>query len=204
MNGEQVVLAIPREDALGDETFAPWPLAGEILARAAARMRWVPREEAEAADDLVQLIPCTTVTDHAGRRHVFQRVERGRSDLRGRASLLIGGHIDLESSGGSRLDLLIAWTLFRETMEELEAAHPDRVTRVGLIADPHGPDQGRHLAVAHESAFTGPLRPRPGDEFKKRSGWEDQAGLERLADRMDPWSKTLLERRILRPGDRGQ
>ena len=204
MNGEQMVLAFPREDALGTETFAPWPLAGEILTRMAARMRWTPREEAETADDLVQLIPCTTVTDHTGRHHVFQRVERGRSDLRGRASLLIGGHIDLESNGGSRLDLLIAWTLFRETMEELEAARPDRVTKVGLIADPHGPDQGRHLAVAHESAFTGPLRPRPGDEFEKQSSWEDRAGLERLADGMDPWSKILLARHILPAGFRSR
>ena len=90
MSGEQTVLAFPREEGMGTGTFAPWPLAGEILARMAARMRWVPREEAEASDGLIQLIPCTTVMDHAGRHHVFQRVERGRSDLRGRASLLIG------------------------------------------------------------------------------------------------------------------
>ena len=85
-------------------------------------------------------------------------------------------------------------------MEELEATHPDRVTRVGLIADPRGPDGGRHLAAVHESVFTGPLRPRPGGEFKKRSAWEDRAGLERLADRMDPWSKILLTRHILPAG----
>ena len=193
MSAEQLLLTFPRDQVPEVRGFVHWREAGPVMERIARNMTWVTREEAERSDLLIQPIPCTVVRDPGGRYHAFGRIRKTRRDLQDRITLVVGGHVEMEGAGTRNLELALAMTLRREMEEELDAAPPDRVTRLGLVSDRSGPDGGRHLAVLHEAVITGPVSPRPGGEFRTRGNPGPLCPMEisKLAARMDPWSRAI-------------
>lgn len=103
------VLVFPREAVLTLGPFTPWVSAGLLLDGVGSGLRWVTRYEAENSSSLVQPILCAFVSDGRERYLLLRRGPDGREDLRGRLSLVVGGHVDYEE-GSQRLLLLSPWS----------------------------------------------------------------------------------------------
>lgn len=195
MTGEQTVLCLPRICIANRERFTPWRAAVAMIREAAAEMKWLPRREAEAADDFVQPIPCTIVLGEGDGYHVFRRIPQGRPDLRGRVSLVVGGHIDW-SDDDYDIFSLVRSTLLREIAEELGIEQAETVKPVGLVVDFSSPQASRHIAIVHEVTIAGRATPRATEEFSVRSKYVRQLYSEQelfaMRDRFDPWSRIVF------------
>lgn len=205
---DQRVLCLPRAYLDDLVCFTPWETADWLFQVAQSEMRWLPRDEAEASEDFVQPIPCALVLGAHERHyvgyHVFPRVNEGRSDLRKRLSLIIGGHIDWD---GDKIDFpeLIKATLTRELQEELDAEQISPAKPIGLVVDHTSIESSRHIGLVHEVLMAGPVRPTAPEEFSARSKYAGQLwSVEELLSqltrrtkrlelkRLDPWSSIIF------------
>ena len=117
-----------------------------------------------------------------------------------RLSLIVGGHIDEEPGPISFMDMLAA-NLKRELEEELAMppgngpAQPEAV-----MIDNLSVDASRHVAFLHGMITHGTVRPRPGDEFNRRSNLSGRfmtpSELTARIGEFDPWSRMLIRERI--------
>ena len=159
-------------------------------------MTWLPRSEAEISETLVQPIPCTLVVNEAHLYHVFRRVKEGRSDLRKRISLVIGGHIDQGVEAGDFYSLAMA-TLMREIDEELKVGFISSTAKpIGLVVDRSSSESSRHVALVYEIAVTGQVKPKATEEFSMRSKYDGKPctpnellGIRKI---FDPWSQIIF------------
>ena len=203
MTKEQVVLCLPRMCIADSERFTPWHTAVEKIRAAAEDMTWLPRHEAEAADHLIQPIPCAVVLGEEHTYHVFRRIADGRPDLRKRISLVIGGHIDW-SEGDRDILSLVRSTLMREISEELGIDVPVTATPVGLVVDFSSTQASRHIGIVHEVVIAGRATPRATEEFSVRSRYVRRLysaeELFTIRDHFDPWSRIVFGDYV-RPSD---
>ena len=195
MTEEQTVLCLPRRCIADRERFTPWSAAAALIRTAAVDMMWLPRHEAEAADDLIQPIPCAVVLGEKHRYHVFRRVAEGRSDLRKRVSLVVGGHIDWTESDRDIFSLVRS-TLIREITEELGVEPPETATPVGLVVDFSSTQTSRHIGIVHEVMIGRRATPRATEEFSVRSKYVRQLHSEQelfaIRHDFDPWSRIIF------------
>ena len=203
MTEKQSVLCLPRMCISARDRFTPWRAAAEIIRSAAEDMTWLPRSEAEAADDLVQPIPCTVVLGQGRGYHVFRRIPEGRPDLRRRASLVVGGHIDWSEDDHDILSLVRS-TLMREITEELGIEPPESAKPLGLVIDFSSDQASRHIGIVHEVTIAGRATPRATEEFSVRSKYARQLYSEQdlfaIRDDFDPWSRIIFGDYV-RPSD---
>ena len=158
-------------------------------------MTWIPRHEAEKSKDLIQPIPCALVLDVNQEYYVFRRIKDGRADLRGRISLLVGGHIDWAVEDREVSSLIMA-TLMREIKEELGMEPASSAKPIGVVIDFSSVQSSRHIGIVHEVVVAGAMRPKAPEEFSTRSQHIGQVYTPRtlspLRKKLDPWSMIIF------------
>ena len=203
MTDEQIVLCLPRMCIADRQRFTPWHQAEAVIHAAAAHMRWLPRHEAEAADDLIQPIPCAVVLGEGHGYHVFRRIAEGRADLRRRISLVVGGHIDW-TEGDNDILSLVRSTLLRELTEELGIDPPETARPIGIVVDFSSTQASRHIGIVHEVVIDGRATPRATEEFSIRSKYvrklHSAQELVSIRKHLDPWSRIIFGDYV-RPSD---
>ena len=192
----QSVLCFPRSYIARCKRFTQWSVAREVFHAAQKSMTWLPRNEAEASDILVQPIPCALVINEAHLYHAFRRISDGRADLRKRISLVIGGHIDQDIEKGDFYSLAAA-TLIRELNEELKFEYlSSDVEPVGLVVDHSSLESSRHVALVYEVVVTGRIRARATEEFSMHSKYDGRpctpSELQDMRKVLDPWSLIIF------------
>ena len=197
------MLCLPRMCIANRERFTPWRAAAGMIREAAAGMKWLPRHEAETADDLVQPIPCAIVIGEKHYYHVFRRIAEGRPDLRKRVSLVVGGHID-ESESERDIFSLVSSTLKREITEELGIQPPEKTKPIGMVVDFSSTQASRHIGIVHEVEIEGRATPQATEEFSVRSKYVRQLyssqDLFNIRTEFDPWSRIIFGN-YLRPSN---
>ncbi len=191
------ILVVPRSLFESRDWFTPWKKLGGALSQLERAAAWRLRDEAEAATDWIQPIPCALIRNREGRYCVLRRTRETRSDLRSRISLLVGGHVHRMSGEMNLLDVLIE-TLRRELNEEVGLTDPGKVRPVGLIVDSTSALASKHAAFVFEVGATkGDMRTRALEEFSRRSKFNleflSAEQLRRFHSEFDPWSRLLFE-----------
>ena len=196
------VLVFPREIFGSIFSLLPWNSIQSYLDEIERSFSWLSRSEAELSDDVVQAIPCVVVRDNADRYCVFRRIREGRSDLRGRLSLIVGGHID-DTSDRDCFQTAMSFNLSREIGEEIGIRPKEPPRPVGVIIDGSSIVASRHVAFLHEMAAD-EVSPSAPEEFTKRSKYTGefmsayQLGSRR--DEFDPWSRLVIEEYVCPEG----
>lgn len=188
------ILSIPRDSIAYCDRFTPWELADEIMQSAEETMTWIPREEVEQSADWIQLIPCAIILDEHRQYRVFRRASQGRSDLKSRISLIVGGHIDTGTNYSS-LHSLVRTTLEREVHEELRIISLSDIKPIGLVLDSTSVVASSHLGVVHEVVVKGHAKAIATEEFSASSRYNGRLysanGLSKWLNEFDPWSSIV-------------
>lgn len=203
--GDQI-LVVPRSLLESQHWFTPWMKLGATLSRLQRATGWCVREEAEAAADWVQPIPCAVIRNSEGQYCVLRRIKETRSDLRSKISLLVGGHVHRLSTEKSLSEMLID-TLRRELEEEVGLPAPDVVQPIGLVIDSTSMLTSRHAAFVFEvAAAKADMKTLAHEEFSRRSKFNLQffsaRKLQRFHSEFDPWSRLIYEEYISPRGNR--
>jgi predicted NUDIX family phosphoesterase len=145
------------------------------------------RVRADVEDDpsFQQLIPYVVVLDR-GRVFLMRRLRTGGDTrLHDRYSIGVGGHIGPEDGG-------LEGGLVREWTEELVADWAPDFRFVGLLNDDTDPVGAVHLGVVYTVEAAG--RPIAVRETHKLEGrWATLAEADALGDRLETWSRLVLE-----------
>ena len=195
MSCQNPILSIPRECIAGYSRFIPWAMADEILNSAEENMAWIPRDEVEQSADWVQLIPCAIILNEHRQYRVFRRASQGRSDLKSRISMIVGGHIDDMDNDSLRLSSLVRGTLEREIHEELRLDSVSGIKPIGLVMDLSSVVASSHLGVVHEVVVKGHAKAIATEEFSAKSRYNGRLysaqGLSTWLNTFDPWSSIV-------------
>ena len=161
------ILVIPRSIFGGYFSLVPWKIVLSKLNEIEQTRSWLPRREAEQSIEWVQPIPCAFIKNLEGHYCVLRRVMNTRADLKGRTSLLVGGHID-QIHGLMPFEELLKKTLLRELEEEVGITSQIEPRPVGVIVDNSSVIASRHIAIVHE-VIADKIVPNAPEEFSKRS-----------------------------------
>src|SRR5262249_31186008 len=153
-----------------------------------ARLRFLPRAEAEEDPSFKQLIPYL-VLRHGGQVFYYRRRGGGESRLLRKRSIGLGGHVT--DADGPVAEAYRAG-LLRELTEEVELAGGYRERCVGLINDDGTPVGQVHLGIVHVLDLDGDgvcLR----EEALAEAGFATVAELRADLAAFETWSRFLLE-----------
>ena len=200
----QEILVFPRQCISTSDRFVPEPRMHRIVECIQKNFSWVPREEAERSEDVMQPIPCALIRNHSPEYLVLRRVRETRADLRERISLISGGHVDRpvgdeDSAVAGSIPSLLLTTLKRELDEELgvRGVPESGIEPVGLVIDPSSVAASRHVAFVYEAVVVEEVRAQAPEEFSlgsKLNGVRYTAkALSGFHKRFDPWSMILFE-----------
>lgn len=193
---------------LAPDAFNKVPIAieGQILDAHSFR----EREEAETNFDFKQVIPYIVVTNDGFYDAAKQRItpsdtlylvsqrtsQQQEKRLHNKFSLGQGGHInELDFAGGGSP---IANGLRREIEEEFKLHTILDFAPIGIIND-NSNDVGKvHLGLIYQLR-TGNLAFEVAEKGKHTAGWQGKEGLETLYDKMENWSKIVMDHVIRAP-----
>ena len=165
---------------------------------------WLPRDEAERSEDVMQPIPCALIRSRSSEYLVLRRVRETRSDLRERISLISGGHVDRPAGDENSvvdqpITSLLLTTLRRELDEELGVRDvaESEIVPVGLVIDHTSVAASRHVAFVYEAVIVEEVKPQAPEEFSLRSQLNGvrytAKALSEFHKSFDPWSTILFE-----------
>ncbi|MBX7104635.1 MAG: phosphoesterase [Gemmataceae bacterium] len=192
MMADEQVLGVPlaRLEALGRFTGLTtdvaryWPALLDP-----EHLSFRPRSECETDPSWLQLIPYA-VLECGGRVFHYTRGSKGgEARLHALRSVGIGGHINPTDTGSK--DSYRAG-LERELAEEVELPRVVAERVAGLVYDPATPVGAVHLGVIHVLNLAGDTV-RPLDPALALPGMATRAELLAEADRLESWSRLLLE-----------
>ncbi len=194
----QEVLVVPKH-LFGhyDVCFVPWlNFEGELNLLEQA-FQWMPRELAERSVDWVQPIPVALLRDKQQRYCILRRTRKTRRDLRGRLTLVIGGHME-RSAGLGGFKNLLETTLRHELHEEVGLPKIRRpINPIGIVIDPVSVESSRHVAFVFEVTVDEVIVVGAPEEFASRSKYNTEfMTIDELAGfhgKFDPWSTLILE-----------
>jgi predicted NUDIX family phosphoesterase len=154
----------------------------------------VPRHVAEQEPSMTQAVAYATL--RAGEEFVcLQRRSGNRKELRGRRTIVFGGHVNPEERDGLHG---LKRCLMRELDEEF-GLEVDDTRFVGILADPTSQVGRQHLGFMFEAHIDGPLlldRRLDNGEYGLLPGGRSLSDLTTLLlmDRgeFDPWSRLVL------------
>lgn len=201
--GRELVLVVPREQALPDGSWHGLKLGGvpELLRVVDHWGEFRPRSSVESEPEWQQVIPHLVVRD--GPRILTMRRLRAGSEprLRGQVTLGVGGHIN--ASDGDRE---LAWRAgcLREWGEEVVCDQDLAGRAVGLLKDDAGAVGQVHLGVLIlVDAGRAAVAVRERDKLEGRMASVDELGVYYLE--METWSQfvydALLQGRLDDAGD---
>jgi predicted NUDIX family phosphoesterase len=185
------VLVVPRADLFG-LTHNPHGFETRNLGfyrdRIAKFSRFVDRPPAEEDPSLKQIIPYAMV--RCGRRilTLTRLAKQTEKRLPNKMSIGVGGHINPD--GG--MAEIVERGLRRELEEELDIRAETKIRPVGYINDDSSPVGSVHFGLVFEvQAATEDVKVRETDLME--GGFRDAAELASLAERMETWSKFLVD-----------
>ena len=191
----QEVLVLPRPLRPRD-WFSSWP-SKDRFGKFERSAEWLPRQQAERTSDYWQPIPSALLRNAHGDYCLLRRTNAGRSDLKRRFTLVVGGHVDEIDFRGPLTDLLER-TVIREISEEVGVEPVSELSPRGVIADLGSVDGTRHVAFLYETVVDeASLRLGAPEEFSRYSKVRLQflplPSIQRLKRWLDPWSALILE-----------
>ena len=195
------VLVFPRSIFDGVFSLLRWDTIQDQFDAIESSFAWLNRPDAEISEYWVQAIPCAVVRDDEGRCCVLRRIRgESRDDLKGKLSLVVGGHID-EKREGASFRMTVNFNLMRELEEEIGLFAEQNPRPIGIIIDASSTAASRHVAFIHETTANDISLNAP-EEFmltSKYSGvFMDEAQLVEKIEDFDPWSKMLIEDYVCR------
>jgi predicted NUDIX family phosphoesterase len=150
-----------------------------------------PRHEAEEDPSFQQIIPYVEVRS-AGRILLLERLpSQGEPRLHHCLSVGIGGHVNPEAPGS---EPLLTRALRREVTEELEIDDCPEATLLGFINDDETAVGSVHFGIACTLEVSRPVEIRERDKMVGR--WVSPGELPPLVERMESWSRFLVEARF--------
>ncbi len=198
----QEILVFPRQCISTSDRFVPEPRMQRIVECIQKHGSWMPREEAERSEDVMQPISCALIRSLSSEYLVLRRVRETRADLRERISLISGGHVDRplgdeNSAVAESISSLLLTTLRRELDEELgiQGISESGIEPVGLVIDP---SSSRHVAFVYEAVVVEEVGAQAPEEYSlKRSKFNGvrytAEALSEFHKSFDPWSMILYE-----------
>ncbi len=185
------VLVVPRADLFG-LTHNPHGFETRNLGfyrdRIAKFARFVDRPPAEEDPSLKQIIPYAMV--RCGRRilTLTRLAKQTEKRLHNKMSIGVGGHINPD--GG--MEEIVERGLRRELDEELDIRAETKIRPVGYINDDSSPVGSVHFGLVFEvQAATEDVKVRETELME--GGFRDAAELAPLSERMETWSKFLVD-----------
>ena len=185
------VLVVPRIDLFGP-THNPHGFdtrnLGFYRERIAKFARFVDRPGAEEDPSLKQIIPYAMV--RCGRRilTLTRLAKQTEKRLHNKVSIGVGGHINPD--GG--LEGIVERGLQRELDEELDIRAETKIRPVGYINDDSSPVGSVHFGLVFEVlAATEDVKVRETELME--GGFRETSELLPLAERMETWSRFLIE-----------
>ena len=184
-------------------SFTAWDRAQSFLEAAEKDGEWVTREIAERSPNLVQPIPSAMLRDDRGKYLVLTRGQTSRSDMSGKLSLVIGGHIDLDDvpQASRSIEELAAFSLRRELKEELGLEMISELTPLGITIDRGSVHASRHVGLIHLVRSGAGIMVAEDDEFNTHAAlagsFVSPDQLERLRNAFDPWSRILVKESLV-------
>lgn len=135
--------------------YLPWRDGFDWLRPLLEQHRWLPRAEAEASDEFVQPIAAAVIRTWDDHYFVFEWVAEDRADLKGRLSLVVGGHVDGpqqydDPSPIGRVLECLHTTLERELLEEV-ALSEVRLSPFGIVLYDSSVAASRHVAMLFQA-----------------------------------------------------
>jgi predicted NUDIX family phosphoesterase len=153
-----------------------------------AKLKYLPRDEAETDPTFKQLIPYV-VLRHAGKVFHYTRGGGGEKRLHAKRSIGIGGHVSL--ADGPLSEAYRAGML-RELAEEVALAGGYTERCIGLINDDRTPVGQVHLGVVHVLDLELPMV-SSREAGLVAGGFAAVAELRRQRDAFETWSQFLLD-----------
>jgi predicted NUDIX family phosphoesterase len=184
---EELVLGVPRDVLPGGASWhgVRTDCVAQVLDAVARHGRFRPRADAEVDAGWKQIIPYVVVLDDE--RLFLMRRTRAGGDARlfERYSIGVGGHVNPEDGG-------IDGGLRREWEEEIEAGFTPDFELLGVLNEEDADVSSVHLGLVYSADAAG--RPVTIRERDKLSGeFVDRAAVTTVSDRLEGWSKLLLE-----------
>jgi predicted NUDIX family phosphoesterase/thymidylate kinase len=163
---------------------------------------FVDRRVAEESEEYVQPIPIAYFW-HDGDLLVLRRTERDQSHrMHEKCTVWAGGHIRLDDGGEDPIQAALA----REVEEELYLSELPELEVVGLVRDDSSPRSRMHVGIVHRAVLQGPIAlAMDGQDFTEFRGGSVTVhlvgpdGIGGYANRMEPWSRTILEEHLRWP-----
>lgn len=191
------ILVLPRS-TLPTDWVSPWP-TGDVLDGFQGSLTWMNRADAEMSSQWVQPIACAVLSDRSGRYCVIRRKAQTTRDLRGRLTLVVGGHVDEPAGSSALLEDILEATVARELGEEVGLTGGLHLRPLGVVVDLGSLDASRHVAFVYRIAVSpDDLRLQAPEEFSQRSKYNlsfmPVRELRKLRKRFDPWSGLILDR----------
>ena len=196
--GEQV-LVVARGHVPGGCDFTGIRPAGEVALgelreTVRAHARFLDRPIAEANPAFKQLIPYVVVRSH-GSTFLMERTDAGGDPrLHHKASIGVGGHLNPIDGPDDPLGA----GLRREWSEELIADWEPKFRLVGFLNDDSNPVGSVHLGIVFEVDAAGrEVAVRERDKLTGR--WADADELRAMTERLETWSRLVVEHLDLAP-----
>ncbi len=158
--------------------------------------RFLERSVAEECREVQQIVPYALLHDGKGRYfHAKRRCDVRRSELRGRYTILVGGHAEKKDLRKEAVATVFENCLRRELEEELVGINIEKVEPIGFISDTRNGMGSRHLAFIHRVDVGGrPLvrRQAVDQEFGRESvSWKTPPEIAAGVASLDPWSQLV-------------
>ncbi len=158
--------------------------------------QFLGRETAEKSPEVQQIVPYAVLENPDG-LYFFarRRSDARRVDLRGRGTLLVGGHAEHRDWDPNTPGSIFQRCLRRELDEELVGISIDRIDPVGFINDNRNAMGKQHLAFIHKVKVGGRalIRRQALDaEFGRGSNeWLTRDEIAKRMGELDPWSQLV-------------
>ncbi len=196
--GEQV-LVVAREHVPGSSDFTGIRSAdeaglAELRDAIAAHGRFLDRPIAEVNPAFKQLIPYVVVRSHASIFLMERTAAGGDPRLHRKASIGVGGHLNPIDGTEDPLGA----GLRREWSEELIADWDPVFQLLGFLNDDSNPVGSVHLGIVFEVDAGGrEVAVRERDKLTGR--WADPQELYAMTERLETWSRLVVEHLALAP-----
>jgi len=160
--------------------------------------RFLERPEAEQSLTVQQVVPYAVLQDSQDRYFFAQRrADLKRKELRGRYTILVGGHAEEKDWEPGAPDNVFEACLRRELEEELIGTSILGLERLGIVNDPRTPVGTHHLGIVYRVKVGGrtKIRRQASDqEFGRESvSWVEPDQIRESVANLDPWSQLIAE-----------
>jgi predicted NUDIX family phosphoesterase len=168
----------------------------EILRKIVTDPKFLPREKAEKSNTEQQIVPYALLEDGEGKFFsAVRRKDHPREALRGKRTLLVGGHAEKKDWDSRNPGNIYEACLKRELEEELIGIKIDGIERLGIISDDRTSVGQKHLAILFKVKVGHSVKIRrqaTDQEFGREPvAWITREDIGTDINNLDPWSQLV-------------